>query len=65
MVEWLERLDYGAENRRKIMSSGLGFDMRQLENSLSVNPVVNVYLFRIREGYRSEKRAVPKKQWGS
>ena len=34
MVEWLERLDYGAEICRKVASSRLGFDMRRLENSL-------------------------------
>ena len=27
-VEWLEQLDYGAESRRKVMSSRLGFAMR-------------------------------------
>ena len=34
MVEWLERLDYGAESRRKVVSSRLDFAMRRLENSL-------------------------------
>ena len=34
VVEWLERLDYGAESRRKIMSSRLGFAIRRLEHSL-------------------------------
>ena len=34
VVEWLERLDYGAESRRKVVNSRLGFAMRQLENSL-------------------------------
>ena len=48
VVEWLELLDYGAESPRKVMSSRLGFAMQQLENS--VNPAVNGYLFRIREG---------------
>ena len=33
-VEWLERLDYGAECRRKVVRSRLGFAMRRLENSL-------------------------------
>ena len=32
MVEWLERLNYGAESRRKVESSRLGFAMRRLEN---------------------------------
>ena len=31
--EWLERLTYGAESRRKVMSSRLGFAMGWLENS--------------------------------
>ena len=35
MVEWLERLGYGAESRRKVVSSRLGFAMRRLENSVS------------------------------
>ena len=48
MVEWLERLDCGAESRRKVVSLRLGFAMRRLENL--VNPAVNRYLFRIREG---------------
>ena len=48
MVKWLELLNYGAESRRKVVSSRLGFAMRQLENS--VNPAVNGYFFRIREG---------------
>ena len=48
MVYWLERLDYGVESRRKVVSSRLGYAMRRLENS--VNPAVNGYLFRIREG---------------
>ena len=34
MVKWLERLDYGAESRHKVVSSRLGFAMQQLENSL-------------------------------
>ena len=33
MVEWLARLAYGAESRRKVVSSRLGFAMRRLENS--------------------------------
>ena len=43
MVEWWERLGYGAESRCKIVSSRLGFAMRRLENS--INPAVNGYLF--------------------
>ena len=27
VVEWLERLDYGAESRRKVVSLRLGFTM--------------------------------------
>ena len=34
LVEWLEGLDYGAEGRHKVVSSGLGFAMGRLENSL-------------------------------
>ena len=56
VVEWLERLDYGAESRRKVVSSRLGSAMRRLENS--VNPAVNGYLFRIREGLGSERRGM-------
>ena len=48
MVEWLEQLDYGAESRRKVVSSRLGFAIRRLE--ISINRAVNGYFFRIREG---------------
>ena len=48
MVEWSERLDFGAERHRKVVSSRLGFAMWRLENS--VKPAVNGYLFQIREG---------------
>ena len=34
MVEWSERLGYGAESRSKDVSSKLGFAMRRLENCL-------------------------------
>ena len=34
VVEWLERLRYGAESLRKVVSLSLGFAMRRLENSL-------------------------------
>ena len=47
-MEWLQGLGYYAESRRKVVSSRLGLTMRRLENS--VNPAVNGYLFRIREG---------------
>ena len=55
MDEWLERLDYGAESHRKVVSSRLGFAMRRLRKTLSVNPAVNVYLFRIREGSKRRR----------
>ena len=45
VVEWLEQLDYGAESRRKVASSP-----RDDWKTLSVDPAVNGYLFRIREG---------------
>ena len=47
MVDWLDRLDYGAESRRKVVSSSSPCNDRK---TLSVNPAVNGYLFRIREG---------------
>ena len=40
VVEWLERFDYGAESRRKVVCSRLG-DWK----TLSVNPAVNGYHF--------------------
>ena len=43
VVEWLGRLDYGAESRRRVVSSRLGFAIRRLENA--VNPALNGYLF--------------------
>ena len=69
MVEWLERLDNGAQSRLKVGSSWVGFAMRRLENS--VNPAVNGYLFsnqgqtrqrKEREGLRLLS-SVPKIQW--
>ena len=48
MVEWLERLDYGAESRRKVVSSRLGFATRRLENS--VNPAVMGTFFELGKG---------------
>ena len=39
VVEWLERLGFGAESCRKVVSSRLGFAMRQLENFLSAQPL--------------------------
>ena len=51
MVEWLEQLDYGAERRSKIV-------LRHLTTGYSVNPAVDGYLFRIREGLDSEKNGM-------
>ena len=42
VVKWLERLAYGAESRRKVVPSRLGFVMRRLENSVS--SIVSGYL---------------------
>ena len=56
VVEWLGRLDYGAESRRRVVSSRLGFAIRRLENS--VNQALNGYLFRIREGWDSDRRGI-------
>ena len=44
MVKWLERLSYGEESCRKVVSSRLGFVMRQWK-TLSVNPAVNGTFF--------------------
>ena len=49
MVEWSEQLGYGAESRRKVVSLRLGFPCDDWK-TLCVNPAVNGYLFRIREG---------------
>ena len=49
VVEWLERLGYGAESRRKVVRSRLCFAMRGLENSLC-QPSSKWAPFRIREG---------------
>ena len=35
VVEWLETLGYGAESRRKVVRSKLGFAIRRLENYIS------------------------------
>ena len=58
LAEWLERLDYSSESHHKVVSSRLGFTMRRLENSLSVNPAVNGYLFQIRESQGSKRRGM-------
>ena len=69
MVEWLDRLDYAAESRRKVVSSRLGFAMRRLENS--VNPEVEPFSNQGRLRQRKERdglrlsSAVPKIQWVS
>ena len=42
----LEQLDYGAESRNKAVSSFC----HAMTGKLSVDPAVNGYLFRIREG---------------
>ena len=49
MVEWLEQLDYGAESRRIARVRGSASPCGDWK-TLSVNPAVNGYLFRIREG---------------
>ena len=54
MVKWLERLGYGAE--------GWALPCDHWK-TLSVNPAINGYLFRIREVHLSS--AVPKIQWDS
>ena len=51
MVEWLERLDYGAESRGWASPC---YDWK----TLSVNPAVNGYLFRIREDKGRERRGM-------
>ena len=56
MVEWSKRLGYGAESRRKVIGSRLGFAMRRLGDS--VNPAANGYLFQTREANGSERRGM-------
>ena len=47
LVEWLERLGYSAESRRKARVRGW-VSLRDDWKILAVNPAVNGYLFRIR-----------------
>ena len=70
VVEWLDRLDYGAESRRKVVR---GWDSPCDDwKTASVHPAVNGNLSQSREGYGSERKgmglhlssAVPKIQWG-
>ena len=49
MVEWLERLGHGAESHRKARVRGWAPHCDDWK-TLSVNPAVNGYFFRIREG---------------
>ena len=57
MVEWLEQLGYGAESCRKAPVQGWALPCKDWK-TLSVNPAVNGYLFRIRERKGSEKRGM-------
>ena len=72
MVEWLEQLDYGAESRRKVVSSRLFFAMRRLENSFcqsSSEWVPSPNQERLRQGNERDglslSSAVPKIHWDS
>ena len=55
MVEWLERLGYGAESGHNAHDRGWASPCDDWK-TLSVNLAVNGYRFRIREGYGSERR---------
>ena len=57
MVEWFERLDYGAESRRKVVSSRLASPCDDWK-TLYVPSAVNGYLFRIRESKGSGRRGM-------
>ena len=48
VVEWLERLDYGAESHRKGVRSSWASQSDDWKNSVS--PAENGYLFRTRLG---------------
>ena len=66
VVEWLEWLSYGAESRRKVVSSRLGFAMRRPEPSSEWVSFLNQG--RIRQPKRDGLRlssAVLKIQWDS
>ena len=54
MVESLERLDYGAEGRRKVEYLNPGLAIRRLENSFCQSSS-KWNLFRTREGLGSEE----------
>ena len=57
VVEWLERLGYGAKSRRKVVSSRAGFAMLRLENSLC--PLSSKWVpFSTKEGLGSERRGM-------
>ena len=72
VVEWLVRLGYGAESRRKVVSSRLGFAMRRLKNSLC-QPSSKWVPFSNQGRIRQRKErdglclssAVPRIQWDS
>ena len=57
VVKWLEQLGYSAESRRIAWVRGSASPCGDWK-TLSVNPAVNEYLFRIREGYGSERRGM-------
>ena len=55
VVGWSERLDYGVESRRKAWVRGCASPCDDFK-TLSVNPAVNGYFLRIREGQDGERR---------
>ena len=70
--QWLERLDYGAESRLKVVSSRLSFALRRLKNShcqpsSEKVPFSNYGKLRQRKerGGLGLSSAVPKIQWKS
>ena len=57
MVDWLERLNYGAESRRKACVRGWASPCDDWK-TLSVNQAVNWYLFHNMECWGSERRGM-------
>ena len=72
MIEWLERIGYGAESSRKVVSSRLGFAIRRLENSLYQHRGKKVYFSNQRRIMQRKEQdglrllsVLPKIQWDS
>ena len=55
MVEWLEQLDYGAEGRREVVSSRLGYGKPLPLPCVSLSPSPHAHHYYAKGDYKSIK----------